>query len=308
MAVSERVRLARGVVAGYVLPQEGGVLERLFVDGRPVLAAMPWADEVEPALVPAADEESWVAHWRGGWQLCFPSAGQLDSASAWPQGFHGVASQAPWRVVEADDEQVALEWRDDDGLVVARKWRLTDVGAEVVTTAENRGTRMRPLVIAEHLVLGGDIVAPVLTGGGSLEIDVPGGGALAQLDYFGVPMGEQVPWPAAAVDRWACIDAATPARVGAIVDPVARRIVVRGRHVTVEVYWEGLPHALLWEELARSTEHPWNGAVAGVGIEPTSAPHGLGTARGDGTIMLLPGSSFTWSTSLSIRWTPEETP
>jgi hypothetical protein len=67
----------------------------------------------------------------------------------------------------------------------------------------------------------------------------------------------------------------------------------------VEVRWNGLPHALLWQELRRSTDPPWDGAVVAMGIEPTTTAHGAGTAAG-GAVPLGPGRTMTWSVSLRV--------
>jgi len=82
---------------------------------------------------------------------------------------------------------------------------------------------------------------------------------------------------------------------------------VRGPHVEAVVEWQGdaLPHALLWQEFAVSTEHPWNGQVVALGIEPTSTPHGAGTAFDSDLLRLAPGASLEWNVSLTVRWASE---
>lgn len=302
MTDSDGIRLVRGGVEAVVFPAEGGVLARLSVGGRDVLATTPWATDAPPPMSLATTEGDWVARWRGGWQLCFPSAGEPDPESSWPQGFHGVASQAPWAVAAVTADAIELEWSDDHGLTVTRTWRLTDSGARVETVARNAGSASRPLVIAEHLILGGDVLAPILRDDAALTITPPDDTGLAPLDYEGRPDGDRLAWPGPAADRWPRVDRETPARVAALVDVGPPGIRVDGAHVTATVTWQGLAHALVWEELARSSEPPWSNAVVALGIEPTSAPHGRGTAIADGTVVLDPGRSLTWSTDLAIEW------
>ena len=83
-----------------------------------------------------------------------------------------------------------------------------------------------------------------------------------------------------------------------------QRIGARGEHVEVLVEWQGsaLPHALLWQELGVSTEHPWNGQVHALGIEPTSTPHGAGTSLDSSLVRLAPGGTLEWGVSLGVRW------
>jgi galactose mutarotase-like enzyme len=298
--------LSAGRVQAWVRASEGGVVDTLLVDGRPALARTPWADDVTPSAGAARTEVDWVMRWRGGWQLCFPTAGQADPGASPAQGFHGVASQAPWEVVEVAPDRVHLRWEDASGLTAERTWRLTEDGLEADTCAVNRGTAARAIAVAEHLVLGGDVLAPVLTGA-TLELAVPVGSMLAPLDYDGHPAGPPVPWPGDPGAPWQAVDAATPPRVAAILGGSAtgadpRQVTVHGDHVRATVTWSGLPHAVAWEEIGASADAPWNGAVVALGIEPTSTPHGAGTAAGHGLVTLAPGERLDWRTALAIAW------
>jgi galactose mutarotase-like enzyme len=299
------IQLSTGRVRASVRPQEGGVLEQLLVDDRPALARTPWADAVVPGAEPAASEAAWVARWRGGWQLCFPSTGMPDGDDVVPQGFHGAASQGPWSVAEVADDRATLRWEDALGLAAERTWRLTADGIEAVTSARNVGAAPRRIAVAEHLVLGSDTLAPLFHGE-RLALEVPAGFRLAPLDYAGRPAGPPVAWPGSPGDRWDTVDVTTPARVCALVGedetPGPRRVTVRGSHVEASVSWSGLPHLLLWEELGASSEPPWNGAVVALGVEPTSTPHGAGTGAGQGIVTLAPGARRTWRTALAVRW------
>ena len=302
MTAQPTVDLTRDGISARVLPDEGGVLLDLLVHGRPVLAATPWAAAVLPSPQPAPTEAHWVERWRGGWQLCFPSAGQPNPRARPVEGFHGAASQAPWLEVSRTADRVALGWADRDGLSAERIWQLTDDGAAVATRVHNAGDEARVLVIAEHLILGGDVLA------GPLALDVPTGTQLRPLDYAGLPEGTPRAWPGDPAERWTVVDETTPARVTGLAHVKPQRVGARGSHVSVTVEWQGsaLPHALLWQELGVSTEHPWNGQVHALGIEPTSNPHGAGTALGgsldDGVVRLLPGGSLDWSVALHVRW------
>ncbi len=298
MTAQAAVRLERGVISATVLPDEGGVLVDLLVHGRPVLASTPWARSVTPSARPAESEADWVERWRGGWQLCFPTAGQPNPAAAAREGFHGAASQAQWLEVSRAVDTVALGWADHDGLSAERIWRLTDDGAAVVTRAHNAGDETRVLVVAEHLILGGDVLAAPLT------LDVPPTALLRPLDYAGLPSGSPVVWPGDPADRWTTLDRDTPARVTGLMGVRPQRIGARGTHVEVLVEWQGsvLTHALLWEELGVSTEHPWNGQVHALGIEPTSTPHGAGTALDASLVRLPAGGTLEWGVSLGVRW------
>ena len=298
MTAGTGVPLAHGDVSARVLPEAGGVLLDLLVEERPVLVSTPWASAVPPRVGPAITETEWVGNWRGGWQLCFPTAGQTNPAATVPESFHGAASQAPWREVSRSVDGVVLGWTDARGLSVERSWRLIDDGVRSSTRVRNADPRARTLVIAEHLVFGGDVLSE------PLELDVPAGTRLRPLDYAGLTVGEPSPWPGRHTDRWTTVDRTTPARVTGLLALEPRRIGAHGAHVVVSVEWEGsaLPHALLWEELAASHESPWDGRVVALGIEPTSTPHGAGTALDDALIRLPPGGVLEWSVALHVHW------
>lgn len=290
MPTAESVEtLTSGRLSARVLPDEGGLLSDLRVDGRPVLARTPWADDVAASPHPAPDEEHWVRRWRGGWQVCLPTAGQPDPRDP-RQGFHGAASQAPWRVVEATPSSVVLAWSDPDGLTAERRWLLEDDTVLAFTTLRNDGDSPRDVVVAEHLVLG----QTVLEGPLKLHTDARG---LQPLDYDGRPVGDVITWPGGEDERWTDVDEHTPARVGGLVD--ASTVSASGAHVEVAVAWEGLPHALAWEELVVTTDAPWDGGVRALGLEPSSVPHGAGTA-GDGAVRLEPGATLDWRVTLTV--------
>lgn len=290
------LRLERGTARAHILPREGGVATTLEVDGMSVLAQTPWHESITPDAAPAPDEDTWVRRWHGGWQLCFPTAGQPEPGADPVQGFHGAASQAPWSVVGTTANAVVLEWADAAGLRVRRRWEVRPDGLTASTSVTNEGPA-RALGVAEHLVLGSDVLAPIRAGE-ALAIVPAGDPLVAVLDYTGRPTGRRVSWTAGGWDR---ADSTTPPRVGAIVSPRPRHIDVVGPEIEVGVDWRGLEHALIWEEFGVSQSEPWGGAVQALGIEPTSTPHGAGTAARDGLLTLPAGERMRWSTRLRVR-------
>lgn len=294
--MNDVIVLRSGEARAVVRPAEGLGAAELHIGGASVLARTPWADQVSAEAEPAGDEEAWVARWRGGWQLCFPSAGQPDPAAAPPEGFHGRASQTPWSVRRVERSRVEGEWQDGAGLVARRRWTVHPDGLEAETLARNDGTASRRLALAEHLILGADILAPIVSEAGTLVLQADG--VLAELDYAGMPTGRRSPWPG---DDWDRLHSLTPARVAALEGSTRRVVHVIGPALTAVVSWDGLDHALLWEEVGRTAEPPWNGVVHALGVEPTSTPHGAGTGLPDGAITLAPGGELSWRVGLRVR-------
>ena len=86
----------------------------LRVAGRGVLASTPWAPGVAPAACPAGYRgASGSTAGAVAGSSASRAAGLVDPASSWPQGFHGVASQAPWCVMGTGATSVLVEWADD---------------------------------------------------------------------------------------------------------------------------------------------------------------------------------------------------
>ena len=218
---SHAVDLAHAGSLVRVLPDEGGVAVDLVIGGTRPLARTPWADEVVPADVRAPDEPAWVARWRGGWQPCLPSTGHPDSGDP-GQSFHGAASQARWTPVDRSADQVLLEWADGSGLVARRRWVLAEHSLGVRGELVNRSSSPRAVAVAEHLVLGDDLL-----GGDEVAVDAPATATLAPLDYDGRPDGAHVGWPGHPEHRWDRVGPGTPARVAALVDVRPRQVTVR---------------------------------------------------------------------------------
>jgi|GEM_PF-787062 len=290
---SPALTLRAGDATALLLPAEGAAISELRVGGVSVLARTPWADDVRRGD-PAASEDEWVRRWRGGWQLCAPTAGAPEPGATPRQYFHGAASQALWRVVAKETARAVLEW-SDDGVRITRTWTLEPRALTASTTLVQIGDDPRPLSVAEHLILGGDLFAPFAEGGAlRLEADT----AVSPLGYDGSPTGagfEDFD------DRWNRFDAATPPRLAALTPLGERRVNVRAGDAAVEVTWTGLPHALLWEEAGASRGEPWNGEVFALGVEPTTTPHGIGSAAPEGVVTMKPGQRLTWTTTLRVH-------
>lgn len=91
------------------------------------------------------------------------------------------------------------------------------------------------------------------------------------------------------------------ARLFAISDPDPKSISITADGWQAEINWQGLPHALIWQELATSTDQPWNQEILALGIEPSTAAHGLG-ATGEDEILINPADVLLWE--ISITFTP----
>ena len=281
-----------------ILPHEGGVLARFLMQGHSLLANTPWADSIRRSPTIAPDEKTWVEQWRGGWHLCAPNTGSAGQGSASP-AFHGAASQADWRVVASSETALELNWLDSKGEIeLTRRWKLDEDGVvSTETSATNHSTEVRAVGFAEHLILGSDFLDSVKNGS-TVFLDICPKASIVELDYSGAPTGKRASVPTCD-PQFVELSIEQPAKVFAIADPERKSVTVQLEDWVAKVEWDGLDHALVWQEFGTSKEHPWNGQVFALGIEPTNVAHGLGANDLEGPF-LQPGQTISWKTSLQI--------
>lgn len=293
--MSSTVTFARDDVRAEIIAGEGAVLSNLEIDGHNVLAKTPWT--VSPANTPAPDEKSWVSRWRGGWQLCAPNTGSADAATE-RAAFHGAASQADWIIVEQTDTTLKLSWMDAEGEIeLVREWSFNgDSSVSVQTTATNRSNAKKPVGFAEHLILGSRFLQPVQRGSVA-KLTLCPASKILDLDYSGAPTGLVI--ESAAMKGFTELSASQPAKVFVVSGSKTQSISVQVDDWVAKIDWQGLDHALIWQEFGTSAEAPWNSEVFALGIEPTNVPHGLGANEQEGPF-LLPGETITWNTSVQF--------
>lgn len=277
-----------------IIPQEGAVLTKLQTQGHQVLAQTPWAKHVVPSVQPAADEASWVKNWRGGWQLCAPNTG--SAAGSTEAAFHGAASQANWSIKDQSSDSMTLSWNQVGGIEIARRWSISERGVvSAETSATNNSAEKRPVGFAEHLILGSDFLEPVKHGWAA-DLELCSSATIVELDYSGAPL-EPRPQKSLTKSDFTHLTTAQPAKVFAVAKSQKKVISVEIQDWVARVEWQGLEHALVWQEFGTSEDDPWNGQVFALGIEPTNVAHGLGANELDGPF-LFPGEKVSWKTSL----------
>ena len=266
--------------------------------GRQLLGRPPFGSE--PPLAGDLGEDPWTAAWRGGWQGCLPNAGTACQVDGVGHGFHGRASNDPWRVVDEETSACGVRW-EGHGLAAERRMEVSN--ALTITTEVTALDQGAPLLALEHLSLGLELIEP------GVEIELPAGPASELDDSLGpaIPADEAPRWPEIALagggvergDRWALDE--QRGRVYVVRDvPEGRAEVrnpVRGHGVEIEWTAEVLPHLLVWHE-TRATGGVWRNATEVLCIEPCSVPHllGLEAALEAGQARRLArGESMSWA-------------
>jgi hypothetical protein len=263
-------------------PAHGGeILELVDLStGRQLLGRPPFASLARQGG--SLDEDAWTDRYRGGWQTVTPNAGNRCNVDGEDHGFHGRASNDPWRVLDVDSTSGKLSWTGH-GLEVTRRVSATAEGI----SAETRWHALRdgaPLLSVEHLTVGTELFVPVA------ELRLPGGKAFELSETKGPTSAppDAPPWPEVLL-----LDGRVERGDRPSTDAVDGRFLaveqlpegwyeivneLTGQGLRVEWDVRSLPHLWIWREI-RAAGGRWRSQAEIVGLEPASVPHSLGLAR-----------------------------
>ena len=279
--MTRALALASDRFAACIDPRHGAEIFSL-VDlerGRNVLAGPPFSPE-EPDSAEIGFE-AWVRAYRGGWQLVAPNVGAQCSLNGEEHAFHGRASTAPWEVESVGRSETVLTWRGHNlGL---RRRILVDGGGVHVEVEAQALDRPAPLLIAEHVAFGTEMLDPEAT------VDVASGRAY---EWGGdgplaPPVGAPL-WPEAllldgGVERVDRMPEAGPGRLLTVAGVAHGRVRVANgaRALAYELTWDHpdwLRHVWLWRE-EHAAGGPWRGRASVLVVEPATVPHDRGLAH-----------------------------
>lgn len=288
--------LANGNLKIVVLPECGGAISEASYNGIQFMARPP-----RPAQSPVGlgNEEDWVRAWNGGWQPLLPNAGGEHKGGKYPQGFHGNASQSPWRVEEVSPDELILSWQGEE-LKSTRKVNVMSDQITLSGSLENLSGLPREFILTEHVIFGDLLLSESVT----LQLNEQA--KFMELDYDGSTNGALFkPWREVARSDWSIVTKNTPARLGLVTDVDSSGIRIVGKNLIATLLWDtqNLPYAWIWEEMGATQTDPWNGQYFCLGIEPSSAPHGagLGESIRTGTATgLAPHGTFHWWVTLKL--------
>lgn len=133
------------------------------------------------------------------------------------------------------------------------------------------------------------------------SIEPIGDAQFRELGYDGSAKGSDFrAWESFQEKSWHILTSQTSARMG--VFSGISCIKLRNSTCEIEISWDAqvLPHLWVWEEMAYTKEHPWNGEYWALGIEPSSAADGMGL--GGGSVRNLQvNEKLIWSVNLKIQ-------
>lgn len=280
-----------------VLPDCGGAIVEIFLDGIQIMARPPKVAE-RPVL--HGDEVDWVRAWNGGWQPLLPNAGSEFVSGEFPQGFHGNASQAIWKIARVSPTDIDLQWSEED-LYSSRSIDISTGQIVVSGKIVNLANHGRHLIVTEHVIFGDFLFTS------DAKLSMSDKSEFMELEYDGTAgEAEYRPWSEVSKSDWSTVGLNTPARMGVISNIDSGGVEITGELIKATLTWDtdNLPHAWLWEEMRASQDNPWNGEYTAFGLEPSTTPHGAGLGEGirTGTTKFLnPQEEFQWWVVLKLE-------
>jgi hypothetical protein len=284
------ITLRDGSLSLTIAPERGGEVRSLVLGDVEFMYHPPWASTPLPAG-PLA-EVSWERSWHGGWQLLWPNAGSACAVDGVEHSFHGAGSVARFSPREHSRQRASLLC-ELDGLSCERTFSVSDGVVRATAHLVNRSARTQPLVLVEHLILGGPLAAE----GTTIEL---AGGQLVEQAWDGTPLGNGAAWPVLGDTDYSVLPAAA-SRFAVVRDLAEGRARIAGAQgATLELAFDlaAYPHLWLWEERFGATAEPWEGAGVCLAVEPSSIPSTDGLAgaveRGEATLLPPGGELTSW--------------
>lgn len=283
------IALRDGALSLSIAPERGGEVRSLALGDVDFTYHPPWASAPLPPG-PLA-EIPWERSWGGGWQLLWPNAGPACTVDGVEHSFHGDGSVVPFAVTEHRRQRASLRC-ELGGLCCERTFELRDGAVRASTRVTNAGDRAQPLVLVEHLILGGPLAAE----GTRIEL---AGGELVEQSWDGTPSAEGA-WPRVGDTDYSVLPA-TASRFAVVRDlPAGSARVTGPGGASLEIAFDlaAYPHLWLWEERFGATVEPWDGGGECLAVEPSSIPSADGLAaaieRGEASLLEPGGELTSW--------------
>jgi hypothetical protein len=250
-----------------------------------LLLKTPWADRAEDVIAGKQTPFSldpiahWMEHYRGGWQLITPIAGNPREIHGAAVGFHGEAAISAWKVVESQPHSIhiALELIS----IPVRIERVISLEKNEISITDeivNLSSLDLEFDYSSHPAFGGDL----LDGEVSIETSATKFTLDEESESAHGDAGSSHQWPLIKSDNGKTLDVSTlPANgtnlwvfgwLSEFNGPQWYRVTNRAKNLSFEMQWESeyLDFAWFWLEFNSSQGFPWFGRVRTFAIEPSS--------------------------------------
>jgi hypothetical protein len=250
-----------------------------------LLLKTPWADRAEDVIAGKQTPFSldpiahWMEHYRGGWQLITPIAGNPREIHGAAVGFHGEAAISAWKVVDSQPHSVriALELIS----IPVRIERVISLDKNEISITDeivNLSSLDLEFDYSSHPAFGGDL----LDGEVSIETSATKFTLDEESESAHGDAGSSHKWPLIKSDNGKTLDVSKLPANGSKLwvfawlsefnGPKRYRVTNRAKNLSFEMQWESefLDFAWFWLEFNSSQGFPWFGRVRTFAIEPSS--------------------------------------
>lgn len=250
-----------------------------------LLLRTPWADRAEDVIAGRQTPFSldpvahWMEHYRGGWQLITPNAGDPRKIHGAPVGFHGEAAISQWAIFESTPESVRISL--DLISIPVRIERVISLEKNEISITDqitNLSGVDLEFDYSSHPAFGGAL----LDGEVSIETSATKFTLDEESESAHGASGSTHQWPLIKSENGKTLDVSKLPTNGSNLwvfgwlsefdGPKWYRISNKEKNLSFEMRWESefLDFAWFWLEFNSSQGFPWFGRVRTFAIEPSS--------------------------------------
>ncbi len=254
-------------------------------NNQELLLRTPWADRAEDVIAGSQTPFSldpvahWMEHYRGGWQLITPNAGDPRKIHGAAVGFHGEAAISQWTIVESRPESVRVSL-DLISIPVRIERVISLANNEISITDQITNLSGVDLEFdySSHPAFGGAL----LDGEVSIETSATKFTLDEESESAHGASGSTHQWPLIKSENGKTLDVSKLPTHGSNLwvfgwlsefdGPKWYRISNKEKNLSFEMRWESeyLDFAWFWLEFNSSQGFPWFGRVRTFAIEPSS--------------------------------------
>jgi hypothetical protein len=250
-----------------------------------LLLRTPWADRAEDVIAGRQTPFSldpvahWMEHYRGGWQMITPNAGDPRKIHGAAVGFHGEAAISQWTIVESTLESVRISL--DLISIPVRVERVISLANNEISITDqitNLSGVDLEFDYSSHPAFGGSL----LDGEVSIETSATKFTLDEESESVHGASGSTHQWPLIKSENGKTLDVSKLPTHGSNLwvfgwlsefdGPKWYRISNKEKNLSFEMRWESeyLDFAWFWLEFNSSQGFPWFGRVRTFAIEPSS--------------------------------------
>lgn len=226
------------------------------------------------------DEDHFISHYAGGWQIMIPNAGYASDSKYGRLGYHGEAWSSAWTVLKYEATEMLLEtYLSTAPIKVERKVILDQRNLEISDVVTNRSNAEIEFLWGHHPAFSNFLIDQ------STEVRINAGIISAEVntlspDSNNVPsyieqFSEELYLKNFMTEPHSFLGFVSKFNKG------SASIINKNNNLQVNLLWDVkiFPFAWLWIENQKISDEPWSNNIITLAIEPCSTKTNLGLAE-----------------------------